>query len=586
MADYIYMMESRLTPDQQRAASVVQEVARAHEMNVYLSGGTIRDIVSGFSIRDLDFSVQGNVLKLQKDLEKAGAVVQWSDETLRTMHLLFSGNVRVELAATRGESYPKPSKPEITFSTINEDLRRRDFTVNAMALSLNPASRGLLLDPFNGIADLEAKVLRILHNYAFYEEPSRLIRATRLAARFHWTLEERTQARYNAAKENNYIEAISNRAIGYEIEQIAHEDDPLAVMKALEKEDWLKVLYPAWTTAKVDAAGLSDLLKTKQQLADMGIGSDPAAAIMHFLTSRLPEKDTLAIQRLIPNKGFVEQWRNLEEDAKALAKRIAGKEAATPSQTWQLLMSGRPESILFLDVTTRNQAVGQKIKNFLTKWPQYRQKMPIAIMQEMRITPDLPDYAKLTEQMFLMMLDGKLRSEAEIRKFLQPFSPPEPVAPPAPVRRGRGKKAEAKAKPAEKQEAPPAKPAAGETKKPVREEKSKGKEVLEAAATAITSVAGKLVKTVIGEQAPAKPAKDEGPKGGEKKPAAKPDAKPAPKPDGKPAPKPTARKPEPPAKKSKPAPKPKAAPHPKPKAKPEPKAKPTKTGKKTAGKKR
>ena len=108
----------------------------------------------------------------------------------------------------------------------------------------------MLLDPFNGVADIEAKVLRVLHSYAFLEEPIRLIRATRLSARFHWPLEERSQARYDAAKENNYIEYLGKRMIGYELEQLAHEDDPLNIMRALEKEGWLKVLHPHWTMAK------------------------------------------------------------------------------------------------------------------------------------------------------------------------------------------------------------------------------------------------------------------------------------------------------------------------------------------------
>src|SRR5690349_19737818 len=440
MADYIYMMESRLSPAQLQVVGQVQEIARAYEMNVYLTGGAVRDIISGFPIRDLDFTVQGNVSKLQKDLQKIGAIIQGSDEDMRILYVLFPNHVRTEIASARSESYPKPGKPEVTFETINEDLRRRDFTVNAMALSLNPGSRGLLMDPFNGVADLEAKNLRILQNYAFLEEPSRMLRALRLMTRYHWTLEERTQARFDAAKENNYLEYISNRAIGYEIEQIAHEDDPVAVMKAFEKEGWMKILFPAWTTAKVDVAGLTALQKTRQQLTDIGVQSDPAAARMHFLTRKLSDKEVHAMQKLLPRHHFVEQWLKIEEDAKDLAKQLLSKEYAAPSATWKLLMSARPELILFLDVTTRQSAVEQKIKAFLTKWPQYRQKMPLQKMAEMRITQELPVYQKLLEEMFLMMLDGKLKNEAEIVKYLEPHSPPLPVAPPTPTRRGRGKK--------------------------------------------------------------------------------------------------------------------------------------------------
>src|SRR3984893_13310034 len=224
MADYIYTMEIRLTRDQQRGVTVVQDIARAAGMNIYLTGGAVRDIISGFAIRDLDFTVQGNPLKLQKELERTGSTISGGDEDLKTLYLVLPGNVRAEISSARTERYEKTGKPPtISTATINEDLRRRDFTVNAMALSLNPGSRGLLLDPFNGIADIEAKVLRVLHNYAFLEEPIRLLRATRLSARFHWPLEERTQARYDAAKENNYIEYLNKRMVGYELEQVAHE---------------------------------------------------------------------------------------------------------------------------------------------------------------------------------------------------------------------------------------------------------------------------------------------------------------------------------------------------------------------------
>ena len=449
MADYIYTMEIRLTPDQQRGVILVQNIARAAGMNIYLTGGAVRDIISGFSIRDLDFTVQGNPLKLQKELERAGAVISGSDEDLKTVYLRLPGSVRAEISMARTEQYEKAGKPPaVTPATIIEDLRRRDFTINAMALSLNPGSRGLLMDPFNGAADIEAKLIRVLHNYAFVEDPSRLIRASRFAARFHWPLEERTQARFTSAIENKYMEYITTRAIGYEIEQLAYEDDPLHILRVLEKEDWLKMLNPRWTTAKVDAAGLGQLLKMRQQMNELGYTPDPASAVLYFLTVRLSEKDIADMRKLIPRKDLVEAWRDLEQNAKSLAKRLTSKEAATPSRTWKLLSEARPEMILFLAVTARQQAVAQKIRNFFTKWRQVQQKIPLLEMTELRITPQLPEYPKIAQDVFMLLLDGKLRSRTEILKFLKPLAPPPPPPPPPPpAKRGRAAKALAAAQP-------------------------------------------------------------------------------------------------------------------------------------------
>jgi tRNA nucleotidyltransferase (CCA-adding enzyme) len=442
MADYIYTMEIRLTPDQQRGVTLVQDAARAAGMNIYLTGGAVRDIISGLMIRDLDFTVQGNPLKLRKDLERAGVGIAAEDDDLKTLFLTLPGNVRAEVSMARIEQYEKTGKPPVVSpATIIEDLRRRDFTVNAMALSLNPGSRGLLMDPFNGAADIEAKVLRILHNYAFVEDPSRMIRATRFAARFHWPLEERTQARFDSAKENSYIDYISNKAIGYEIAQLAYEDDPLHILRALEKEGWLKILSAHWTTAKVDAAGLSQLLKTRQQMNELGYTPDPAPAVMYFLTSRLNDKEIADMRKLMPRRDLIEAWRDLGENAKSLAKRLTGKEAATPSRTWKLLSEARPEMILFLAVTARQQGVIQKIKNYFTKWRQVQQKIPLPEMTELHITPQLPEYPKIAQEVFMLLLDGKLRSRTETLKFLKPLAPPPPPPPPPPSRRGRGAKA-------------------------------------------------------------------------------------------------------------------------------------------------
>ena len=140
----------------------------------------------------------------------------------------------------------------------------------------------------------------------------------------------------------------------------------------------------------------------------------------------------------------MEAWRDLEENAKQLAKKLTGKEAATPSRTWKVLSEARPEMVLFLSVTARQQAVIQKIRNFFTKWRQLQQKVPLPEMAELRITPQLAEYPKIANDVFMLLLDGKLRSRSEILKFLKPFAPPPPPPPPPP-KRGRAKAAAAAA---------------------------------------------------------------------------------------------------------------------------------------------
>jgi hypothetical protein len=164
--------------------------------------------------------------------------------------------------------------------------------------------------------------------------------------------------------------------------------------------------------------------------------------VMHFLTAKLSHKDISDLRRQIPRKDLVESWRDLEDHAKDLAKRLRGKEAATPSRTWNLLSAARPEMILFLAVTARHLTVAGKIKNFLTKWRDVQKKIPLPEMTELLITPALPEYPKIAREVFMLLLDGKLRSHTETLKFLKPFAPPPPPPPPPP-RRGRGPKAAA-----------------------------------------------------------------------------------------------------------------------------------------------
>src|ERR1700722_12576226 len=252
MADYIYLLENRLSAAQRNALRILREVARSKSLTVFLVGGAVRDLTSGSPVRDLDVVVQGNALKLKKDIEKSGGVITGEHEAMQALHVRFPGNARVEVSSTLSVTFPKPGKPSVKPATILDDLRRRDFTANAMALSLNEGSYGLLMDPLNGVADIENRELRLVSNYGFIEDPVRMIRAARLMARLGWTLDEKTQSRYETGRAEDYIAAMQEVQRGYESEEIAHEEDPLRVLKRLEADGWMKYLAPYWTSAKVN----------------------------------------------------------------------------------------------------------------------------------------------------------------------------------------------------------------------------------------------------------------------------------------------------------------------------------------------
>jgi tRNA nucleotidyltransferase (CCA-adding enzyme) len=445
MADYIYLLENRLSPAQRASLLAVREVARAKGLTVFLVGGAVRDMTSGSPVRDLDVVVQGNALKLKKDIEKAHGVVTGESESGQALFVRFPGGVRMEIGSTLSVTYPKLGKPVAKAATILEDLRRRDFTANAMALSLNDGSYGLLMDPLNGVADIENRELRLVSNYGFIEDPVRMIRAARLMARLGWQMDEKTQARYETGKQEGYISAMGEFHRGYETEEIFHEEDPLRVLRKLETEGWVKDLFPALSSAKANVVELEKLREIQSQLQMQGIHPEAAVANFPFLTAKMAPKEVAALKKSFARQGFVAEIEALEDEAKAFATEFSGKGASSPSQAWKLLHSAKPESILWVAHTSKNASVQNKFKGFFTEWAQARQKLPYTLMQEMRIVPDLPGYDELLDKLFFELMDGKLGTVEEMKAYLEPYSPP---APPPPVHLRRARVAKKDAKPA------------------------------------------------------------------------------------------------------------------------------------------
>jgi tRNA nucleotidyltransferase (CCA-adding enzyme) len=525
MSDYIYLLQTRLTPAQHTALEHVREAARERAMTVFLVGGAVRDLSTGSPIRDLDFAVQGNATKLKKDLQKAGGTLVGEDEPTQILYFTFPGGVRLEVGSTLSATYPKPGKPVYKPAPILDDLHRRDFTANAMAISLNEGSFGLLMDPLNGIADIENRELRLVSNYGFIEDPARMIRAARFAARLGWTMEEKTAQRYETSKAEEHVAALHPTLRKYELEEIFHEEDPLRVLRRLEAEGWAKVLFPAWTSAKVNEDELDRLRDTIGQLESMGIFPDPSAAYFPLLTAKLAPKDVVALKSNFARPGFADQIAALEGDTKAFATQFTSKAAAAPSDAWKMLFAAPPEPVLWLAHTTRSAPLKARFESFFGDWAQARQKIPYQLMQEMRITPALPGYDDLLEKLFFAVMDSKLDTPEAIRAFLEPYSPPAPP-PPVNMRRRAVKRETKAAKPRAKKAAAVAAPAepeaagAAETAAPAVTAKSVAP-VKAAAKAALAPVkAAPSPKKTVAAKAPAKPAA---------KPAAKKLAKPAPK---------------------------------------------------------
>ncbi len=443
MADNIYLLETRLSKAQQAALGAVRDVARSKGLTVFLVGGAVRDLIGGTAVRDLDVAVQGNASKLKKDIEKAGGVIAGERDAAQAFYVRFPGGVRMEIGSTLTVSYPKPGKPVVKPATILDDLRRRDFTANAMALSLNEGSYGLLMDPLNGVADIENRELRLVSNYGFIEDPVRMIRAARLMARLGWRLDEKTQTRYETGKAEGYISAMDEFHRGYETEEIFHEEDALRVMRRLEEEGWMQHLVPGLSAAKANVAEMERMRESQAQLQTMGVVADAAAANFPLLAAKMSAKEIEALKRSFPRQGFVREIEELEAKGKEFVAQLGGKGAALASQAYKLIRSAEPEAVLWAAHTTKNAALQSKFKSFYSDWPQARQRLPYLLMQEMRITPDLPVYEELLDKLYFELMDERLGTVEEMKAYLEPYSPPAPP-PPVSLRRPRAAKKEAK----------------------------------------------------------------------------------------------------------------------------------------------
>jgi len=420
MPDYLFLLESRLHPAQWQALVQVQKAAESLGVNVYLVGGAVRDLIGGFPIDDLDFVVEGRALKLLPQLTRQQASIIWKNEATEAAELEFPVGVMVSVSMARSASGAKPSRSRAEPATILEDLRRRDFSINAIGISLNPQSRGLLLDPTNGVADMEKKELRALQPNSFVQEPIRILRAVRFRTRLKYGLEAKTAAQFQEAKERKLLDKIAPEDLQQEFRRIAREQDPSEILKAFEKERLLAAVSPRLQGPRLDWSTMGRAEKAGQMLAVSGIRARSFPLFLHLLTRKLPPRErTQVAKRLGLRQQDALAFRKLPEEANRLARDVGGKAGAKPGKLYQLLFSARPELILLVLVEYPQAKVQTRIRIYLRKLLPMRSKLPEKELEQLGVAAGTPRSQKILDQFFYAMLEGKVRNKTEQTKLLK-----------------------------------------------------------------------------------------------------------------------------------------------------------------------
>ncbi|MBV8841203.1 MAG: CCA tRNA nucleotidyltransferase [Bryobacterales bacterium] len=435
MSDYMFMLESHLSADQFRVVGEVRDLASAAGLSVFLTGGAMRDMLGGFPVRDLDFTVEGAALKFARSVEqKHGVKVESTDELRKCAELRFPNGVTAEIGQAHSEKFAKSGgRPQVAPATIHEDLRCRDFTINAIALSLNKASLGLLIDPTNGAGDIERKELRAIQNYSFYDDPARMLGLIRFKVRLGYAVDERTKLQFENAREADMLTRITPEALGAEFRRIASEPSPHDLLRALEEERLTQLFCATLVGPKLNLPVFSRLQKARQLAPfgwDLRIHALPLFLTVLFEKLNPKERSELATNTSL-SKADVAAVQKLETAAKKLERDLKAPKLQKPSLLYQAISKAPGEQVMYLAVYSEQRIVQDRIRNYFQKYLPAAGEVTDEMVAAAGIAPGSPKFLKAKEEMVLKRLDARPKKP-------EPVPEPPPPPPMSSFARGSG----------------------------------------------------------------------------------------------------------------------------------------------------
>ena len=397
-------------------------------MSLYLVGGVVRDLLQKQENWDLDLTVEGNGIAFaQLVAERYGAGLEVF-ERFATARLVFQDGLKMDIATARRESYAQPAVlPTVQPASIEEDLSRRDFTINAIAVQLDPPQFGRVLDPYGGQRDLRARMIRVLHAGSFQDDPTRILRAIRFEQRFGFRLERTTVRLLAQAASTNLIQQLSGPRLQNEILLLFAEHDPVRAIERLWQLKLLRFLHHrlCYTTnvKQVVTAVPKALAWWARRFPDsvihrpivylMALSSESSAGVVAAMIRRL------ALSR--------EQAKHMSAGGRRVdhaLKRLTDKGTVRPSQVYRLLADFSDEGRVLLLAKQLGAQHGVRLnllkRNLVTYVKNKAVKTALTgrDLQTMGLQPG-PQYKTILGQLLDARIDGMCTTEADERAFVQ-----------------------------------------------------------------------------------------------------------------------------------------------------------------------
>ncbi|MBZ4683558.1 MAG: domain containing protein [Fusobacteriales bacterium] len=275
--------------------TAIENISKIRNEKAYLVGGIVRDLILNIENFDIDIVIEGDAIQFSKDLITVLNIKKIiTHEKFKTAILFLENGLNIDLASSRLEYYEYPtSLPTVSYSSIDKDLYRRDFTINAMALEIDYNNFGKLIDYYNGYHDLINKKIKILHNLSFIEDPTRIIRAIRFASRFDFSLEKDTEKFLIQAIQEGFLNKISFDRLKNEIIKILKDKKPNKALKLFEKYNIFEKLNLNINITSSTYTIFNKVLKNKNEIIKNNI--EPWQILLITLFRRLDTKDLKTI---------------------------------------------------------------------------------------------------------------------------------------------------------------------------------------------------------------------------------------------------------------------------------------------------